>query len=160
MVKLSAGSTQREGEIMVVESIGSVLKKKGHEISSVAPDATVHDAIAVMAAKNEGAVLVISEGSLAGIISIRDFGRKVVLEGKSAKDVRVQEIMTTSLITVTPETTVLEAMALMTRHHIRHLPVLDQGKLDGVVSMADLVSEVVSGQAFAIDQLQKYISQA
>ena len=145
---------------MVAESIGSVLKKKGHEISSVAPGATVHDAIAVMAAKNVGAVLVISEGTLAGILSIRDFGRKVVLEGKSAKDVRVQEIMTTSLITVTPETTILEAMALMTRHHIRHLPVLDQGTLDGFVSMADLVREVVSGQAFALDQLQRYISQA
>ena len=144
---------------MVIESIGSVLKKKGNEISSVAPGATVHEAIALMAAKNVGAVLVISEGTLVGIISIRDFGRKVVLEGKSARDVRVQEIMTSSLITVTPETTVLEAMALMTRHHIRHLPVLDQGKLDGVVSMADLVSEVVSGQAFAIDQLQRYISQ-
>jgi CBS domain-containing protein len=147
-------------EIMVIESIGSVLKKKGHEISSVAPGATVHEAIALMAAKNVGAVLVISEGNLAGIISIRDFGRKVVLEGKSARDVRVQEIMTTSLITVTPETTVLDAMALMTRHHIRHLPVLEQGKLDGIVSMADLVSEVVSGQAFAIDQLQRYISQS
>jgi CBS domain-containing protein len=147
-------------EIMVIESIGSVLKKKGHEISSVAPGATVHEAIALMAAKNVGAVLVISEGTLVGIISIRDFGRKVVLEGKSARDVRVQEIMTSSLITVTPETTVLEAMALMTRHHIRHLPVLERGKLDGIVSMADLVSEVVSGQAFAIDQLQRYISQA
>jgi CBS domain-containing protein len=145
---------------MVIESIGSVLKKKGNEISSVAPGATVHEAIALMAAKNVGAVLVISEGNLAGIISIRDFGRKVVLEGKSARDVRVQEIMTTSLITVTPETTVLDAMALMTRHHIRHLPVLEQGKLDGMVSMADLVSEVVSGQAFAIDQLQRYISQS
>ena len=145
---------------MVIESIGSVLKKNGNEISSVAPGATVHEAIALMAAKNVGAVLVISEGTLVGIISIRDFGRKVVLEGKSARDVRVQEIMTSSLITVTPETTVLEAMALMTRHHIRHLPVLERGKLDGIVSMADLVSEVVSGQAFAIDQLQKYISQA
>ena len=145
---------------MVIESIGSVLKKKGNEISSVAPGATVHDAIARMAAKNVGAILVISEGTLAGIISIRDFGRKVVLEGKSARDVLVHEIMTTSLITVTPETTVLDAMALMTRHHIRHLPVLEQGKLDGMVSMADLVSEVVSGQAFAIDQLQRYISQA
>jgi CBS domain-containing protein len=145
---------------MVIESIGSVLKKKGNEISSVAPGATVHEAIALMAAKNVGAVLVISEGTLVGIISIRDFGRKVVLEGKSARDVGVQEIMTTSLITVTPETTVLDGMALMTRHHIRHLPVLEQGKLAGMVSMADLVSEVVSGQAFAIDQLQKYISQA
>jgi CBS domain-containing protein len=147
-------------EIMVVESIGSVLKKKGHEILSVVPGATVHDALALMAARNVAAVLVISEGALLGIISVRDFGRKVILEGKSARDVRVQEIMTTSLITVTPETTVLEALALMTRHHIRHLPVLEQGKLDGIVSMADLVSEVVSGQAFAIDQLQRYISQA
>jgi CBS domain-containing protein len=145
---------------MAVESIASVLKKKGHEIYSVAPDATVHEALAIMAAKNLAAVLVMSEGRLLGIVSARDFGRKVVLEGKSARDVRVQEIMTTSLITVTPETTVFEAMALMTRHHIRHLPVLDQGKLDGIVSMADLVSEVVSGQAFAIDQLQRYISQA
>jgi CBS domain-containing protein len=145
---------------MAVESIGSVLKKKGHEIYSVAPDATVHEALAIMAAKNLAAVLVMSEGRLLGIVSARDFGRKVVLEGKSARDVRVQEIMTTSLITVTPETTVFEAMALMTRHHIRHLPALDQGKLDGIVSMADLVSEVVSGQAFAIDQLQRYISQA
>jgi CBS domain-containing protein len=142
---------------MVIESIGSVLDKKGHDISSVVPGATVHDALAVMASKNVGAVLVISEGTLVGIISIRDFGRKVVLEGKSSRDVRVQEIMTTSLITATPETTVLDAMALMTRHHIRHIPVLAQGKLEGIVSMADLVSEVVSGQAFAIDQMQKYI---
>jgi CBS domain-containing protein len=143
---------------MVVESIRSVLKKKGHEISSVAPDATVYDAIALMASKNVAAVLVISEGNLIGIVSARDYGRKVILEGKSSRDVRVREIMTTSLVTVTPETTVLDAMALMTRHHIRHLPVLKEGKLDGVVSMGDLVGEVISGQAFTIDQLKKYIS--
>src|SRR5580693_6698943 len=143
---------------MVIESIGSVLKKKGHGICSVAPDATVHDAIALMAARNVAAVLVISEGELVGIISARDYGRKVVLQGKSARDVRVQEIMTTSLVTITPETTVLDAMELMTRHHIRHLPVLIEGKLDGLVSMGDLVSEVISGQAFTIDQLKKYIS--
>jgi len=145
---------------MVIESIGSVLEKKGHEVSLVAPGATVHDAIAIMAAQNVGAVLVTSDGALVGIVSIRDFGRKVVLEGKSARDVRVEEIMTTSLITVSPQTTVLEAMALMTRHHIRHLPVLEQGVLGGIVSMADLVSEVVSGQAFAIDELRRYISQS
>jgi CBS domain-containing protein len=144
---------------MPIESIGSVLKKKGHEICSVAPDATVHEAIALMAAKNVAAVLVISNG-LVGIISARDYGRKVVLEGKSSRDVRVQEIMTTSLVTITPETTVLEAMELMTRHHIRHLPVLKEGKLDGLVSMGDLVSEVISGQAFTIDQLHTYISGA
>ena len=143
---------------MDIESIGSVLKKKGHDICSVAPGATVYDAIALMAAKDMAAVLVISEGNLVGIISARDYGRKVILAGKSSKDVRVQEVMTSSLVTVTPETTVLDAMALMTRHHIRHLPVLKEGKLDGVISMGDLVSEVISGQAFTIDQLKKYIS--
>jgi CBS domain-containing protein len=143
---------------MAVELLGSVLKRKGHEICSVAPDATVYDAIALMAAKGVAAILVISEGALVGIISARDYGRKVVLKEKSSRDVRVHEIMTTSLITVTPQTTVLEAMALMTRHHIRHLPVLQEGKLDGVVSMGDLVSEVISGQAFTIEQLHKYIS--
>lgn len=147
-------------EIMAIESIGLVLKKKGHDISSVAPDATVHDAIALMAAKNVAAVLVISEGKLVGIISARDYGRKVVLEDKSSRDVRVQEIMTTSLVTIAPETTVLDAMELMTRRHIRHLPVLKEGKLDGLVSMGDLVSEVISGQAFTIDQLHTYISGA
>jgi CBS domain-containing protein len=143
---------------MDIESIGSVLKKKGHEICSIAPGATVYDAIALMAAKDVAAVLVISEGDLVGIISARDYGRKVILAGKSSKEVRVQEIMTASLVTVTPETTVLDAMALMTRHHIRHLPVLKEGKLDGMISMGDLVSEVISGQAFTIDQLRKYIS--
>jgi CBS domain-containing protein len=143
---------------MAIESIGSVLKKKGHEICSVAPGATVHDAIALMAAKSVAAVLVISEGALVGIVSARDYGREVVLKEKSSRDVRVHEIMTTSLITVAPQTTVLEAMALMTLHHIRHLPVLEEGKLDGIVSMGDLVSEVISGQAFTIEQLHKYIS--
>jgi CBS domain-containing protein len=143
---------------MAIESVGSVLKKKGHEICSVAPGATVYDAIALMAAKSVAAVLVIAEGALVGIVSARDYGREVVLKEKSSRDVRVHEIMTTSLVTVTPQTTVLDAMALMTRHHIRHLPVLEEGKLDGVISMGDLVSEVISGQAFTIDQLHKYIS--
>lgn len=141
---------------MVSASIRSVLRNKGHEICSVAPQATVYEAIALMAAKSV-AVLVISDGDLVGIVSARDYGRKVILKDKSSKDVRVQEIMTTSLITATGETTVLDAMALMTRHHIRHLPVLEDGQLDGVVSMCDLVGEVIAGQAFTIDQLQKYV---
>jgi CBS domain-containing protein len=143
---------------MAIESIGSVLKKKGHEICSVAPGATVYEAVALMAAKGVAAVLVISEGALVGIISARDYGREVILKDKSSRDVRVKDIMTSSLITVTPQMTVLDAMATMTRHHIRHLPVLEDGKLEGVISMGDLVSEVISGQAFTIDQLQKYIS--
>jgi len=144
---------------MEIESIGLVLKKKGHEICSVAPDVTVYDALALMAAKNLAAVLVMSEGNLVGIVSARDYGRKVVLEGKSARDVRVREIMTTSLVTVTPEATVLDAMSLMNRHHFRHLPVLKDGKLEGVVTMGDLMSEVISGQAFTINQLHTYIGQ-
>jgi CBS domain-containing protein len=144
---------------MLFASIDSILRDKGREICSVAPGATVYDAIALMAMKSVAAVLVISEGALVGILSARDYGRKVILKGKSSKDVRVQEIMTTSLVTATPEMTVLDAMELMTRHHIRHLPVLEEGKLDGVVSMGDLVAEVISGQAFTIDQLQKYIGQ-
>ena len=143
---------------MPIESIGSVLKKKGHEICSVAPGATVYEAVALMAAKGVAAVLVISEGALVGIISARDYGRKVILKDKSSRDVRVQDIMTSSLMTVTPQTTVLDAMATMSRHHIRHLPVLEDGRLAGVISMGDLVSEVISGQAFTIDQLHKYIS--
>ena len=147
-----------EKEPTVTGSIGSVLKKKGQEICSVPPpDATVHDAVALMAAKNVAAVLVISEDTLVGILSARDYGRKVILEGKSARDLQVQEIMTTSLITATPETTVLDAMEIMTGHHFRHLPILEEGKLVGIVSMEDLVSEVISGQAFTIDQLKRYI---
>jgi CBS domain-containing protein len=144
---------------MSTESIGLVLKKKGHEIHSVVPGATVYDAISLMAAKSVAAVLVISEDSLVGIVSARDYARKVILKGKSPRDVTVEEIMTASLVTVTPETMVLDAMALMTRHHIRHLPVLKDGKLDGLVSMGDLVTEVISGQAFTIDQLHRYITQ-
>jgi CBS domain-containing protein len=144
---------------MGIRSISSILEKKGHEIYSVAPDATVYDALALMASKNLAAALVISEGNLVGIVSARDFGRKVVLEGKAARDVKVREIMTTSLITITPEATVLDAMKLMDRHHFRHLPVLKDGKLEGVVTMSDLMSEVISGQAFTIEQLHAYLGQ-
>jgi CBS domain-containing protein len=145
---------------MKIESIGSVLNKKGHEIYSIAPDATVYDALALMAAKNLAALLVISEGHLAGIVSAHHYGRKVVLEGKTAREVRVQDIMTTSLVTIAPEATVLDAMALMERHHFRHLPVMKDDKLEGVVTMSDLMSEVISGQAFTIDQLHTYIGQS
>ena len=144
---------------MEIESIGALLKKKNHEICSVAPEATVYDALALMAAKDLAAVLVISEGTLAGIVSARDYGRKVILAGKTAGDVRVREIMTTSLITITPEATILDAMSLMDHHHFRHLPVLNEGKLEGVVAMSDLMSELLSGQAFTIDQLHTYIGQ-
>jgi CBS domain-containing protein len=134
-------------------------EKKGHEIHSVAPGASVYDAISLMAAKSVAVVLVIPEETLVGTISARDYARKVILKGKSAQDVTVGETMTISLVTVTPETMVIDAMTLMSQHHIRHLPVLEDGKLDGLISMGDLMTEVISGQAFTIDQLHRYITQ-
>lgn len=141
----------------MIETIASILKNKAHEIHSVAPEATVHDAIAIMAEKGVAAVLVLAEGELIGIVSAKDYGSKVVLRGRSAGDTRVQEIMTSPVVTVKLEASVLECMAIMTRHHIRHLPVFSEGELVGVISMGDLASAVISGQAFKIDQLMTYL---
>ena len=131
--------------------------RKGREIWSVAPDATVYDAIALMAAKSVGAVLVISGGNLAGIVSERDYARKVILQGRSSKETEVREIMTSDLITVTPENTIDDCMRLMTTRRIRHLPVLDRGQLVGIVSIGDLVNATIADQAHTIDQLHTYI---
>ncbi len=138
-------------------TIASILKEKGHEIWFVTPDATVYDAIALMAEKHIGAVLVISDRELVGILSERDYARKVILQGRSSKDTRVQEIMTTSLVAVAPESTVDECMRIMTQHRIRHLPVLDGGGVAGVVSIGDLVKSVIAEQAETIDHLHSYI---
>ena len=143
----------------MVETIASILSNKGHAIYSVAPEATVHEALAIMAKKSVAAVLVLDEGNLAGIVSAKDFGNKVVLLGKSARDTRVREIMTSPVVTVAPEATVYECMGVMTRLHIRHLPVLNEGNLLGVISMGDLANAVISDQAFKIDQLMTYVGQ-
>jgi CBS domain-containing protein len=139
------------------QKVGSLLGRKGREIWSVAPDATVYDAIALMAAKSVGAVLVISGGNLAGIVSERDYARKVILQGRSSKETEVREIMTSDLITVTPENTIDDCMRLMTTRRIRHLPVLDRGQLVGIVSIGDLVNATIADQAHTIDQLHTYI---
>ena len=139
------------------EPIASILKNKGREIWSVAPDATVYEAIALMAEKRVGAVLVISHGTLVGIVSERDYARKVILQGRSSKETQAQQIMTSTLVTVTSDDTVDECMRIMTQHRIRHLPVLDDGHLTGIVSIGDLVSAVISDQAHTIRQLHTYI---
>jgi CBS domain-containing protein len=139
------------------ETIGSILKTKGPQIWSVAPDATVFDAIALMADKSVGAVLVIFEGRPVGIVSERDYARKVILQGRSSKDTRVLDIMTVGLVTVTPDNTIDECMRIMTHHRIRHLPVIDRGDLVGIVSIGDLVNAVIADQAHTIDQLHTYI---
>ena len=140
------------------ETVGSVLGRKGGEIWSVAPEATVYDAIALMAAKSVGAVLVISEGILIGIVSERDYARKVILQGRSSKETQVREIMTADLVTVTPEITVDDCMKVMTYSRIRHLPVLDGGRLVGIVSIGDMVEAIIADQAHTIAQLHTYIA--
>jgi len=139
-------------------TIASILSKKGGEIWSVEPEATVYDTIALMAQKGVGAMLVVSSGELAGIVSERDYARKVMLLGRTSKDTLVKDIMTSKVITATPEYTVDDCMRIVTHNHIRHLPVLDAGKLVGVVSIGDLVNAIIESQAHTIDQLNTYIS--
>jgi CBS domain-containing protein len=142
----------------MAETIARILKTKGDWIWSVPSDATVYEAIEMMADRAIGALLVVDEGTLLGIISERDYARKVILQGRSSKDTRVREIMTRSLITVTPEDTVEGCMRIMTQRRVRHLPVLQNGNLAGIVSIGDLVKAIISDQAQTIDQLHTYIT--
>lgn len=141
----------------MLDTIGSILGRKRREIWSVPPRASVYRAIALMAEKSIGAVLVMEDDKLVGIVSERDYARKVILQGRSSKETRVDEIMTGELIVVTPENTVDECMVIMTERRVRHLPVLDRGKLVGIVSIGDLVNAVIADQAHTIAQLQTYI---
>lgn len=142
----------------MAETIAPILADKGGNIWCVGPDATVYDAIAFMMEKRVGALLVIADGVLVGIISERDYARKVILQGRSSKDTPVEEIMTRSVITVSPEHSVDECMRIMTEHRIRHLPVLEGTKIVGVVSIGDLVKAIISEQTHTIGQLHTYIS--
>jgi CBS domain-containing protein len=140
------------------DTIAMVLKEKGQNIWSLDPEALVYDAIEMMANKHVGALLVTSDGKLVGIISERDYARKVILQERSSKQTQVKEIMTSSLIVVRPDQTVEDCMRLMTENRIRHLPVVENEKVLGVVSIGDLVKWVVSAQAETIHQLQHYIA--
>ena len=138
--------------------VKDILKSKGHEIWSVKPNDTVFDAVKLMADKGIGALLVLDGDKLVGIVTERDYARKIILEGKSSKDSSVGEIMTTQVLCVSPERTIEECMALMTDKRARHLPVLDHERVVGVVSIGDLVKAVISEQQVLIDHLQHYIS--
>jgi CBS domain-containing protein len=142
----------------MTETIRNLLRSKGSEVWWLPPDATVYEAIALMAEKRIGAVLICEEGRPVGIVSERDYARKVILMGRSSKETRVREIMSSPLITVTPDHTVDECMRIMTERRVRHLPVLEGDRLVGIVSIGDLVKAIISAQAQTIRQLSDYIS--
>jgi CBS domain-containing protein len=142
----------------VTGSIESILHHKRHDVWSVEPDATVYDAIAKMAEKNVGALLVVHDGSLVGIISERDYTRKVMLRGKRSRETLVREIMSTELTTVEPKESVDHCLRFMTEKRVRHLPVVKDGEICGVISIGDLVKHVISVQSATLDQLERYIS--
>jgi CBS domain-containing protein len=137
--------------------IGSLLGKKGGQIWSLAPSASVYDAIAMMAEKQVGALIVIDGENLLGIVSERDYARKVILKGKSAKDTAVTEIMSSPVVTITPSQTVGECMRIVTEKRFRHLPVVDGGKVVGMVSIGDLVNWTITAQQETISHLEAYI---
>lgn len=139
-------------------TVGRILKEKGNRIWSVSPDTMVFEALNLMAEKNLGAVLVIEGGKIAGIFSERDYARKVILKGKSSKETPVKEIMTKDVLFVRPNHSIEECMALMTDKHIRHLPVIDEEELVGVISIGDVVKAVISDQEYTIKQLENYIT--
>jgi CBS domain-containing protein len=136
----------------------SLLDSKGRDVWSIEPGAVVFDAIRMMADKGVGALPVVEAGKLVGIVSERDYARKVILQGRSSRDTPVRDIMTKQVLCVGPEETINVAMALMTERHIRHLPILDGGKLVGIVSIGDVVKSLLAEKDFVIGQLESYIA--
>jgi CBS domain-containing protein len=141
----------------VLDTVRTILEHKGYSVTTVSPHATVYEAIAEMAEIGVGALPVMENGKLVGIVSERDYARKVILQGRSSRETLVREIMTESPVTVSPSHSVDECMRIVTDRHIRHLPVMEAGELKGIVSIGDLVKAIISSQAFTIDQLHTYI---
>src|SRR5579871_693404 len=156
-VRMSAQSKLTDlahaGRQAAIETVTSILKVKGGEVWSIGPKATVYDAISLMAEKGAGALVVLSGSELVGIISERDYARKVILQGKSSKHTPVAEVMSFPVVTVPPGFTVPPCLRIVTDRRIRHLPVMEPGKLCGMISIGDLVRSVLSMQAHTIDEL-------
>ena len=141
-----------------MQTVSQLLRVKGSEVFSVAPQDSVLHAIEVMATRHVGALLVMSQGSLIGIISERDYARKVILKSRSSHDTPVGDIMTSPAVSVTPEDTVHNCMQIMTERRFRHLPVVKGGRVVGMLSIGDLVKAVIQDQTEQIEQLERYIA--
>ena len=141
-----------------MKRVKDILKFKGHDIWSVTPASSVYDAIHFMAEKEIGALMVIENGQLVGIISERDYARQIIIKGRSSVTTKVNEIMTTKVINAKPENEVSECMSLMTENRIRHLPILDGTQVVGMISIGDLVNAIMAEQQSTIQDLEKYIS--
>ncbi|MCW9024597.1 MAG: CBS domain-containing protein [Gammaproteobacteria bacterium] len=133
-------------------------KGNGNDVWNIAPDATVFSALELMEEKSVGALAVVLDGKLVGILSERDYARKVFLKGRSSKDTRVKDIMSTQVYYVEPEYSIEQCMAVMTEHHVRHLPVLENKSLVGMISLGDVVKEIISEQKIKIKELENYIT--
>ena len=142
----------------IAGSVSAILAHKGSAVWSIAPNATVFDAIQLMADKNVGALPVLKNGKLVGIISERDYTRKVILKGKSSKETPVRDIMTVELVTAHPGDSISECMHVVTEKRVRHLPVMEGVEMVGLVSIGDLVRRIISAQTATIDNLEKYIT--
>ncbi len=140
-----------------MKTVGELLKTKGHEIWTISPLATVFQALEMMAEKDVGALPVVQNGKVVGIFSERDYARKVILKGRASKDTTVNELMTQTVFYVSPENTFEDCMALMTSKQIRHLPVLDRGRLEGMITLGDVVKRIITEQQFMIRELEKYV---
>ena len=141
-----------------MKRVKDILAVKGQAIYSIAPDASVYDAMKQMADKGIGALMVMESEKLVGVISERDYARKVILLGRSSRSTQVKEIMTGHVLYAQPQQNIDECMAIMTEKRVRHLPVVDAGKVIGVISIGDLVKSIITEQKFIIEQLEKYIT--
>jgi len=141
-----------------MKTVAELLRVKPSRVVSVRPEQTVLEAIKILAQENIGAAIVMSDARIAGILSERDYTRKIVLKGRSSDTTKVEEIMTPNVIVVSPRTKTRECMQLMTEKNIRHLPVVDEGRCIGMVSIRDIVSDIIADQDFTIEQLEHYIS--
>ncbi len=137
--------------------VKDILKEKGDEVQTIAPEATVYEALKKMAGKNIGALLVMDKDKIIGVFSERDYARKIILKGKSSKESKVGELLSERIFYVKPTATTNECMQIMTDHRVRHLPVLEDDKLVGIVSIGDIVNKVIQGQSHTIKQLEDYI---